>query len=225
MDLVRFYLVFSHHHNCMPHISRDLKLAAVRLHEGDLLTLPNILNSCNISRATFYHIWKLWQETGDVISHRNTSRQTRLLDGSNIQYLNQLIEENPDYFLDELLSLLKSNCFISVHYTTIHFVVVSATKNFNASPLNEMKIPVPTLLHAYPNMPPMNWASSMRFPRMNDRLADIMVDLAVGGRLGNLNRLFMISVLQLHMPVTFSCFIFGLIVSCCCIHVLCRLGQ
>ena len=120
MDLVRFYLVFSHHHNCMPHISRDLKLAAVQLHEGDLLTLPNILNTCNISQATFYRIWKLWQETGDVISHRNTSCQTHLLDGSNIQYLNQLIEENPDYFLDELLSLLKSNCFISVHYTTIH---------------------------------------------------------------------------------------------------------
>ena len=104
----------------MPPISRDLKLAVVRLHEGDLLALPDILNSCNISRATFYRIWKLWQETGDIVSHRNVSHQTRLLDGSDIQYLNQLIEENPDYFLDELLSLLKTNRFISVHYTTIH---------------------------------------------------------------------------------------------------------
>jgi transposase len=102
-------------------LSRDLKLAAVRLWEGNLLALPDILNSCNFSRATFYRIMKLWQETGDVVSHRNAShRQTRLLDGTNIQYLNQLVEENPDYFLNELLRLLKTNRFISVHYTTIH---------------------------------------------------------------------------------------------------------
>jgi hypothetical protein len=30
-----------------------------------------------------------------------------------------LIRDNPDYFLDELLSLLETNHFISVHYTTI----------------------------------------------------------------------------------------------------------
>lgn len=106
--------------HCMLHISQDLKLAAVWLHEGGLPTLPDILNSFNISRVTFYRIWKLWQETGNVVSRRNTSHQTCLLDGSNIQYLNQLTEENSDYSLDELLSLLKTNCFISVHYTTIH---------------------------------------------------------------------------------------------------------
>ena len=102
-------------------ISRDLKLAAVRLWEGNLLALPDILNCCNFSRATFYRIIKLWQETGDVVSH--TGRQhphSRFLDATDIQYLNQLIEENPDYFLDELLRLLKTNRFISVHYTTIH---------------------------------------------------------------------------------------------------------
>ena len=102
-------------------LSRDVKQAAVRLWEGNLLALPDILNSCNFSRATFYRILKLWKETGDVVSHRNASHsQTRLLDGTDIQYLNQLVEENPDYFLDELLRLLKTNRFISVHYTTIH---------------------------------------------------------------------------------------------------------
>ena len=106
--------------HCMPHISWDLKLAAVRLHEDDLLALPDILNSCNISRVTFYRIWKTLAGTGNIVSHRNTSHQTCLLNGSDIQYLNQLIEENTDYFLNELLSLLKTNCFISVHYTTIH---------------------------------------------------------------------------------------------------------
>ena len=28
--------------------------------------------------------------------------------------------DNPDYFLDELLHLLKTNQFISVHYTAVH---------------------------------------------------------------------------------------------------------
>jgi transposase len=104
-------------------LSRDLKLAAVQLREGDLLALHDILDCCNFSRATFYRIMKLWRETGDVISHTGRNSQhsrSRLLDATDVQYLNQLIEENPDYFLDKLLRLLKTNRFISVHYTTIH---------------------------------------------------------------------------------------------------------
>ncbi|KAJ6594794.1 hypothetical protein B0H19DRAFT_902894, partial [Mycena capillaripes] len=31
-----------------------------------------------------------------------------------------IVQERPDWFLDELLNLLKHNRFISVHYTTIH---------------------------------------------------------------------------------------------------------
>ena len=100
-------------------LSRDLKLAAIRLWEANLLDLRDILNCCNFSRATFYRIKKLWHETGDVVSHRNI-QHSHLLDATDIQYLNELIEENPDYFLDELLRLLKTNRFISVHYTTIH---------------------------------------------------------------------------------------------------------
>ena len=41
------------------------------------------------------------------------------LDQEDITYLLDLIHDNPDYFLDELLHLLETNCFISVHYTTI----------------------------------------------------------------------------------------------------------
>jgi transposase len=101
-------------------ISRDVKLAAIRLWEGDLLALPDILNCCNFSRATFYRIIKLWQQTGDVVSKNTSHSRSRCLDATDIQYLIQLIEENPDYFLDELLRLLKTNRFISVHYTTIY---------------------------------------------------------------------------------------------------------
>jgi hypothetical protein len=44
----------------------------------------------------------------------------RILDYDDIHYLLVLVCDNPDYFLDELLDLLKTNQFISVHYTTIH---------------------------------------------------------------------------------------------------------
>ena len=49
-----------------------------------------------------------------IRSHYQTLHET------DIHYLLQLIHQNPDYFLDELLHMLKTNRFISVHYTTIH---------------------------------------------------------------------------------------------------------
>ncbi|KAF8500286.1 Homeodomain-like protein, partial [Russula emetica] len=102
-------------------ISRDVKIAAIKLYEQDLLSLDNILDCCGFSERTFYRILKLWRETGDVI-HLSRSLQGRLrtLDHNDVQYLLHLIQENPDYFLDELLCLLKTNRFISVHYATIY---------------------------------------------------------------------------------------------------------
>lgn len=38
----------------------------------------------------------------------------------------RLIRQRPDWFLDELLSLLKNNRFIAVHYVTIHNVLIHA---------------------------------------------------------------------------------------------------
>ena len=37
-----------------------------------------------------------------------------------------IIRHRPDWFLDELLDLLETNCFISAHYTTIHRELVRA---------------------------------------------------------------------------------------------------
>jgi hypothetical protein len=56
-----------------------------------------------------------------VIHHTTGIRgRLRTLDYDDVNYLLRLIEQNPDYFLDELLHLLKTNWFISVHYITIH---------------------------------------------------------------------------------------------------------
>jgi transposase len=102
-------------------ISRDVKIAAIQLAERQLLPLNDILLCCGFSRRTFYRILKLWRTTGDVINNLPVQRnQHRTLHHADIHYLLQLIRQNPDYFLDELLKLLKTNRFISVHYTTIH---------------------------------------------------------------------------------------------------------
>jgi hypothetical protein len=69
----------------------------------------------------FYHVLKLWRSTGDVVIYAPSCHgKHRLLDYDDVQYLLQLVRQNPDYFLDELLHLLKTNRFISLHYTTIY---------------------------------------------------------------------------------------------------------
>jgi transposase len=103
------------------HISRDVKLAAIQLYIRDLLSLDDIRQCCGFSLRTFYRIWRLWQDTGDVVRHSTTLRgRRRILIREDIDYLLSLVRDNPDYFLDELLHLLNTNRFISVHYTTIH---------------------------------------------------------------------------------------------------------
>lgn len=103
-------------------ISRDLKLAAIRLYEREILPLDDILDIMTFSRRTFFRILRLWRSTGDVVMHRfgTIKGRPRLLNFDDIHYILQLVRLRPDWFLDELLDLLKTNCYISVHYVTIH---------------------------------------------------------------------------------------------------------
>jgi len=102
-------------------ISRDLKLAAVRIYEHNLLPLHHILDCLQISESTFYCVLKLWNETGDVVRHNFGIRgQPCVLHFDDIDYLKRLIKHRPDWFLDELLYLLQTNRFILAHFTTIH---------------------------------------------------------------------------------------------------------
>lgn len=103
------------------HISCDVKVAAVRLHERDLLDVNDILDCCGFSCRTWFRVLKLWRETGDVVSPRmGQPGRKRLLICEDLDYLLTLIRDNSDYFLDELLKLLETNRFISIHYTTVH---------------------------------------------------------------------------------------------------------
>ncbi|KAF8156685.1 Homeodomain-like protein, partial [Crassisporium funariophilum] len=102
-------------------ISRDVKVAAIQLYERGLLALDDILDCCGLLRRTFYRILKLWRHTGNVIAPGTNRRgRPRMLDHDDLQHLLELVRENPDYFLDELLRLLETNHFISLHYATIH---------------------------------------------------------------------------------------------------------
>ena len=102
-------------------ISQDVKLAAICLIERDLIPLEVVLECCDISERTWYRVLALWRRTGDVINPKPSLRgRIWTLDVDDVQYLLRLVRQNPDYFLDELLHLLQTNRFISVHYVTIH---------------------------------------------------------------------------------------------------------
>ncbi|KIJ95280.1 hypothetical protein K443DRAFT_77178, partial [Laccaria amethystina LaAM-08-1] len=101
-------------------ISADLKLAAIKLYEQHLLDL-DILDCVGFSERTFWHIQKLYNETGHVEPPTSTSHgQPRKLHFDDITYLLALVRQRPDWFLNKLLDLLDTNRFIAVHYTTIH---------------------------------------------------------------------------------------------------------
>jgi hypothetical protein len=43
----------------------------------------------------------------------------RRLECKDIEYLLELVHDNSDYFLDEFVSLARTNHFISIHFTTV----------------------------------------------------------------------------------------------------------
>jgi transposase len=102
-------------------ISRDLKLAAMNLLEHGRLSRAEICDCVGFSKATFQRVLAIWRETGDVVrpSYGRRGRR-RILIFTDVQYLCRLVNQRPDWFLDELLELLDTNRFISVHYTTVY---------------------------------------------------------------------------------------------------------
>jgi len=108
-------------------ISADLKLAAIKLYENYHFSLDNITDCVGFSERTFWRIWKRYKETGSIEPPVcNTRGQPRALHTEDLYYLLSLVRMCPNWFLDELLDLLKTNRFISVHYTTIHRELVQA---------------------------------------------------------------------------------------------------
>ena len=103
------------------YISPDVKQAAIRIYENDLMDLVDILACLNISESTFFRALRLQWETGNVERPKSTIRgRPRKLHFDDLTYMTALINHRPDWFLDELLGLLNTNRFISAHFTTIY---------------------------------------------------------------------------------------------------------
>nr|GAT45666.1 predicted protein [Mycena chlorophos] len=107
-------------------ISRDVKMAAIRLFERGCLDLQTILDCVGFSESTFYRILKLWRATGDVVTGKQRSGRRRILQHEDIVYLLELVRLNPVFFLEQLGSSLRDNQLVEVHYTTIHRELIRA---------------------------------------------------------------------------------------------------
>ncbi|PPR03276.1 hypothetical protein CVT24_012814 [Panaeolus cyanescens] len=108
-------------------ISRDIKIAAMRLYNDNIIPKHDILNYLSLSSRTFDRVHALWVATGDVVRYTNGVRgRPRLLHFSDVEYLKQLVRHRPDWFLDELQHLLQTNRFIAAHFTTVHRELVRA---------------------------------------------------------------------------------------------------
>ncbi|KAG2752541.1 hypothetical protein P692DRAFT_20846674 [Suillus brevipes Sb2] len=85
----------------------------VNLYERQHLSLQDILACVGFSESTFWHILKLWRETGNVVSPMcSLHGRPRVLHCDDVLYLICLIRHHPGWFLDELLGLLDSNHFL-----------------------------------------------------------------------------------------------------------------
>src|SRR5258707_12336436 len=108
-------------------ISKDVKIAALRLYEDGILPKAAILDYLHISSRTFDRVLSLWNATGEVVRERNGVRgRPRDLHFSNVEYLKCLIRHRPDWFLDKLKYLLQTNRFISAHFTMVRRELVRA---------------------------------------------------------------------------------------------------
>ena len=101
--------------------SHDVKQAAIQIDEQSILALDDILACVGFSEQTFYQNLRLWHDTGDVVKpHKTRLGRKCLIEYEDLAYLPELLHDNPDFFLDELLNVLRMNHFILIHYPTIH---------------------------------------------------------------------------------------------------------
>ena len=76
---------------------------------------------------TFFHVQKVFHETGDVVKPQSAyCGHPWIQNHVDVHYLIELIQNCPDWFLNEIQGLLEKNCFINMHYTTIHWELLQA---------------------------------------------------------------------------------------------------
>jgi hypothetical protein len=80
-------------------LSDDLKHAAIRLHNRELISTTDILDAVGFSHTTFFRVLKLHRETGHVSKPKGLRRRhgkPRALNFSDVHYLLELVKQQPD---------------------------------------------------------------------------------------------------------------------------------
>ena len=127
--------------------THNLKLAAMHMHDQGILSVPDIIDCLQIGCHTCCQVLDPWRTTGNVMQHTNRVHSwPHLLHFDDIDYLQQIIRAHPDWFLNELLELLETNCFILAHYLTIHQELVQA--GISIKKLNKIALECNENLHA-----------------------------------------------------------------------------
>lgn len=148
-------------------ISADLKFAAIRLHEQGILGLSEILDCIGFSCMTFYRIKKLYNDTGNVVKPRSQyTGRPRIFNLEDLHYLLELINHRPDWFLDELTTLMRHNCYIAVHYSTIHRELEWAGISLKKLP-RSLRSAMKMFVQTSSSIHQINCCSLMRHQKMN----------------------------------------------------------
>jgi hypothetical protein len=166
-------LVEKHHSFSLMYriISRDVKIAAIKLFERTLLDLNVILDCCCFSLCTWYRIVKLWDETGDVVSYKKSLHgRTRVLNCED--FPNSSMPTRTTSSMSSSISFepIDSSPFTSHPSTTSFNVTTSIVNVYSASRLNGTRNAVPILSPAWPNILRKSWVSSTRSVEMSVRL-------------------------------------------------------
>ncbi|PBK88925.1 hypothetical protein ARMGADRAFT_1033537 [Armillaria gallica] len=103
------------------HISDDLKLAAVHLHNRGLDSVPKIMNITGISRSELYQIWRQHHNTGTVGKAQPVGRgRPWSLVYKDAQQLLSLARYKPTLFLDKYCRYLELHRHLKVSLSTIY---------------------------------------------------------------------------------------------------------
>ena len=160
-------------------ISPNVKCAAIRIYKNGLMDLPDILDCLDMSESTFFCALRLYWETGNIERPRSTTcSRPRKVHFDNLTYMIALINHRPDWFLDELLGLLDTNRFISVHFTTIYCELKCSgcpLKSWDGLQRNVMRICIVILLGQWVNTALRRLAFLMSFQKMSGHSIGIVV--------------------------------------------------
>src|SRR5260221_13471135 len=76
-------------------IPQEIKEAGIQFYEANMLPLAAILDYLQLSCATFFRTYAIWQATGDVVRSMNGQRgQPRILHFSDVDYLKTSFNTN-----------------------------------------------------------------------------------------------------------------------------------